>query len=196
MQDWQKMLILIVIPNDRLKEVSSGASIQEAFRNADDVLRMGVQGISEVITRPGEVNLDFADVRSVMTEAGTALLGVGIGSGRSRAIEAAQAAINSPLLEAGRIDGAKGCLVILLEEDLTLDDVNSVGEVISDVVDQDANIMVGQAVNEEMDGEIQVTVIATGFDTNQPLKQQRIKNRLSNQSFYSGQIIRNRGKYP
>ncbi len=177
---------LIVIPNDRLKEVSAGASIQEAFRNADDVLRMGVQGISEVITRPGEVNLDFADVRSVMTEAGTALLGVGIGSGRSRAIEAAQAAINSPLLEAGRIDGAKGCLVnITGGTDLTLDDVNAVGEVISDVVDQDANIIVGQAVNEDMDGEIQVTVIATGFDTTQPLKQQRIKNRLSNQSFYN-----------
>jgi len=177
---------LIVIPNDRLKEVSAGASIQEAFMNADDVLRMGVQGISEVITRPGEVNLDFADVRSVMTEAGTALLGVGIGSGRSRAIEAAQAAINSPLLEAGRIDGAKGCLVnITGGRDLTLDDVNAVGEVISDVVDQDANIIVGQAVNEDMDGEIQVTVIATGFDTNQPLKQQRIKSRLSNQSFYN-----------
>ena len=177
---------LIVIPNDRLKEVSAGASIQEAFRNADDVLRMGVKGISEVITRPGEVNLDFADVRSVMTEAGTALLGMGIGSGRSRAIEAAQAAINSPLLEAGRIDGAKGCLVnITGGRDLTLDDVNSVGEVISDVVDQDANIIVGQAVNEVMEGEIQVTVIATGFETNQPLKQQRIKNRLSNQSFYN-----------
>ena len=177
---------LIVIPNDRLKEVSAGASIQEAFRNADDVLRMGVKGISEVITRPGEVNLDFADVRSVMTEAGTALLGIGFGSGRSRAIEAAQAAINSPLLEAGRIDGAKGCLVnITGGRDLTLDDVNSVGEVISDVVDQDANIIVGQSVNESMEGEIQVTVIATGFETNQPLKQQRIKNRFSNQPFYN-----------
>ena len=177
---------LIVIPNDRLKEVSAGASIQEAFRNADDVLRMGVKGISEVITRPGEVNLDFADVRSVMTEAGTALLGMGIGSGRSRAIEAAQAAINSPLLEAGRIDGAKGCLVnITGGKDLTLDDVNSVGEVISDVVDQDANIIVGQAVDESMEGEIQVTVIATGFETNQPLKQQRLKNRLSNTPLYS-----------
>jgi len=177
---------LIVIPNDRLKEVSAGASIQEAFRNADDVLRMGVQGISEVITRPGEVNLDFADVRSVMTEAGTALLGMGIGSGRSRAMEAAQAAINSPLLEAGRIDGAKGCLVNITGGiDMTLDDVTAVGEVISDVVDKDANIIVGQAVNESMEGEIQVTVIATGFETNQPLNQQRIKNRLSNQSLYN-----------
>jgi len=177
---------LIVIPNDRLKEVSAGASIQEAFRNADDVLRMGVQGISEVITRPGEVNLDFADVRSVMTEAGTALLGMGIGSGRSRAMEAAQAAINSPLLEAGRIDGAKGCLVnITGGKDMTLDDVTAVGEVISNVVDQDANIIVGQAVNESMEGEIQVTVIATGFETNQPLNQQRIKNRLSSQPLYN-----------
>jgi len=185
---------LIVIPNDRLKEVSAGASIQEAFRNADDVLRMGVKGISEVITRPGEVNLDFADVRSVMTEAGTALLGMGIGSGRSRAIEAAQAAINSPLLEAGRIDGAKGCLVnITGGKDLTLDDVQSVGEVISEVVDQDANIIVGQAVNESMEGEIQVTVIATGFETNQPLKQQRIKNRLSNQSFYNSSENKDKG---
>ena len=177
---------LIVIPNDRLKEVTGGASIQEAFRNADDVLRMGVKGISEIITCPGEVNVDFADVRSVMTEAGTALLGMGIGSGRSRALEAAQAAMNSPLLEAGRIDGAKGCVVnITGGKDLTLDDVTAVGEVISDVVDQEANIIVGTAVDESMEGEVQVTVIATGFETNQPLKQQRIKNRLSNQPFYN-----------
>ena len=87
---------LIVIPNDRLKDVIAGAPLQEAFRNADDVLRMGVKGISDIITCPGLVNVDCADVRSVMTEAGTALLGIGIGSGRSRAIEAAQAAMNSP----------------------------------------------------------------------------------------------------
>ena len=121
-----------------------------------------------------------------MTEAGTALLGMGIGSGRSRAMEAAQAAINSPLLEAGRIDGAKGCLVNITGGiDMTLDDVTAVGEVISNVVDKDANIIVGQAVNQSMEGEIQVTVIATGFETNQPLNQQRIKNRLSNQTLYN-----------
>ncbi len=177
---------LIVIPNDRLKEVASGASIQEAFRNADDVLRMGVKGISEIITCPGQINVDFADVRSVMTEAGTALLGMGIGSGRSRAIEAAQAAINSPLLEAGRIDGAKGCVVnITGGKDLTLDDVNAVGEIISEVVDQDANIILGTAINESMEGEVQVTMIATGFETNQPLMQQRLKNRLSNTPLYN-----------
>ena len=177
---------LIVIPNDRLKDVIAGAPLQEAFRNADDVLRMGVKGISDIITCPGLVNVDFADVRSVMTEAGTALLGIGIGSGRSRAIEAAQAAMNSPLLEAARIDGAKGCVInITGGKDMTLEDMTSASEIIYDVVDQEANIIVGAVVDEAMEGEIQVTVIATGFETTQPLSQQRIKNRLSNQPLYN-----------
>ncbi len=177
---------LIVIPNDRLKDVIAGAPLQEAFRNADDVLRMGVKGISDIITCPGLVNVDFADVRSIMTEAGTALLGIGIGSGRSRALEAAQAAMNSPLLEAARIDGAKGCVInITGGKDMTLEDMTSASELIYDVVDQEANIIVGAVVDESMEGEIQVTVIATGFETNQPLKQQRIKNRLSNQPLYN-----------
>ena len=171
---------LIVIPNDRLKDVIAGAPLQEAFQNADDVLRMGVKGISDIITCPGLVNVDFADIRSVMTEAGTALLGIGIGSGRSRALEAAQAAMNSPLLEATRIDGAKGCVInITGGKDMTLEDMTTASEIIYDVVDQEANIIVGAVVDESMEGEIQVTVIATGFETNQPLKQQRIKNRLS-----------------
>jgi len=177
---------LIVIPNDRLKDVIAGAPLQEAFRNADDVLRMGVKGISDIITCPGLVNVDFADVRSVMTEAGTALLGIGIGSGRSRAIEAAQAAMNSPLLEAARIDGAKGCVInITGGKDMTLEDMTSASEIIYDVVDQEANIIVGAVVDEAMEGQIQVTVIATGFETTQPLIQQRIKNRLSNQPLYN-----------
>ena len=177
---------LIVIPNDRLKDVIAGAPLQEAFRNADDVLRMGVKGISDIITCPGLVNVDFADIRSVMTEAGTALLGIGIGSGRSRALEAAQAAINSPLLEAARIDGAKGCVInITGGKDMTLEDMTSASEIIYDVVDQEANIIVGAVVDEAMEGEIQVTVIATGFETTQPLNQQRIKNRLSNQPLYN-----------
>ena len=139
---------LIVIPNDRLKDVIAGAPLQEAFRNADDVLRMGVKGISDIITCPGLVNVDFADVRSVMTEAGTALLGIGIGSGRSRALEAAQAAINSPLLEAARIDGAKGCVInITGGKDMTLEDMTSASEIIYDVVDQEANIIVGAVVD-------------------------------------------------
>ena len=177
---------LIVIPNDRLKDVIAGAPLQEAFRNADDVLRMGVKGISDIITCPGLVNVDFADVRSVMTEAGTALLGIGIGSGRSRALEAAQAAMNSPLLEAARIDGAKGCVInITGGKDMTLEDMTSASEIIYDVVDPEANIIVGAVIDESMEGEIQVTVIATGFETNQPLRQQRIKNRLSNQPLYN-----------
>ena len=175
---------LIVIPNDRLKDVISGAPLQEAFRNADDVLRMGVKGISDIITCPGLVNVDFADVRSVMTEAGTALLGIGIGSGKSRALEAAQAAMNSPLLEAARINGAKGCVInITGGKDMTLEDMTSASEAIYDVVDPEANIIVGAVVDESMEGQIQVTVIATGFDTNQANKQQRLKNRLAGHLF-------------
>ncbi len=178
---------LIVIPNDRLKDVIAGAPLQEAFKSADDVLRMGVKGISDIITCPGLVNVDFADVRSVMTEAGTALLGIGIGSGRSRAIEAAQAAINSPLLEAARIDGAKGCVVnINGGKDMTLEDMTSASEVIYDVVDPEANIIVGAVVDEKLEGEIQVTVIATGFSGNQPYQAKRARNKLTPPSTASG----------
>jgi cell division protein FtsZ len=156
---------LIVIPNDRLREAIAGAPLQDAFRAADDVLRMGVKGISDIITKPGLVNVDFADVRSVMTEAGTALLGLGVGSGRSRASEAAQAAISSPLLEAARIDGAKGCVInISGGKDMTLEDMTTASEVIYDVVDPEANIIVGAVVDEHLEGEIHVTVIATGFE--------------------------------
>jgi len=156
---------LIVIPNDRLREAIAGAPLQEAFRAADDILRMGVKGISDIITRPGLVNVDFADVRSVMTDAGTALLGLGVGSGRSRATEAAQAAISSPLLEAARIDGAKGCVInISGGKDMTPEDMTTASEVIYDVVDPEANIIVGAVVDERLEGEIHVTVIATGFE--------------------------------
>ncbi len=177
---------LIVIPNDRLKDVISSAPLQEAFQNADDVLRMGVKGISDIITCPGLVNVDFADVRSVMTDAGTALLGIGVGSGRSRALEAAQAAINSPLLEAARIDGAKGCVInISGGRDMTLEDMTSASEVIYDVVDKEANIIVGAVVDEKLEGEIQVTVIATGFEGNQPYRSQRGRNKLATPSLYN-----------
>ena len=185
---------LIVIPNDRLKDVIAGAPLREAFRNADDVLRMGVKGISDIITCPGLVNVDFADVRSVMTEAGTALLGIGLGSGRSRSIEAAQAAINSPLLEAGRIDGAKGCVInISGGKDMTLEDMTSASEVIYEVVDPDANIIVGAVIDEKLEGEIQVTVIATGFESNQPYTNQKSRNKLTNQSVYNQSEIREPG---
>ena len=177
---------LIVIPNDRIKYVISEAPLQEAFRSADDILRMGVKGISDIITCPGLVNVDFADVRSVMTEAGTALLGIGEGSGRSRAIEAAQAAISSPLLEAARIDGAKGCVInISGGRDMTLEDMTSASEVIYDVVDPEANIIVGAVVDEKLEGEVHVTVIATGFEGNQPYRSERSINKIASQSIYS-----------
>jgi cell division protein FtsZ len=157
---------LIVIPNDRLRDAIAGAPLNEAFRAADDVLRMGVKGITDIITRPGLVNVDFADVRSVMADAGTALLGIGVGSGRSRATEAAQAAMSSPLLESARIDGAKGVVInISGGKDMTLEDMTTASEAIYDVVDPDANIIVGAVVDERLEGEIHVTVIATGFES-------------------------------
>lgn len=165
---------LIVIPNDRLRDAIAGAPLQEAFRAADDVLRMGVKGISDIITRPGLVNVDFADVRSVMAGAGTALLGIGVGSGRSRALEAAQAAMSSPLLESARIDGAKGCVInISGGKDMTLEDMTTASEVIYEVVDPDANIIVGAVVDERLEGEIHVTVIATGFESGAPYRNER-----------------------
>ncbi|MEB3105527.1 MAG: cell division protein FtsZ [Cyanobacteriota bacterium] len=165
---------LIVIPNDRLRDAIAGAPLNEAFRAADDVLRMGVKGISDIITKPGLVNVDFADVRSVMADAGTALLGIGVGSGRSRASEAAQAAMTSPLLEAARIDGAKGCVInISGGKDMTLEDMTTASEVIYDVVDPDANIIVGAVVDEKLEGEIHVTVIATGFESGTPYRSER-----------------------
>ncbi|QEY30887.1 cell division protein FtsZ [Synechococcus sp. RSCCF101] len=165
---------LIVIPNDRLRDTISGAPLQEAFRSADDVLRMGVKGITDIITRPGLVNVDFADVRSVMSEAGTALLGVGVGSGRSRAVEAAQAAISSPLLESARIDGAKGCVInISGGRDMTLEDMTTASEVIYDVVDPEANIILGAVVDERQEGEIHVTVIVTGFEGSESYRSER-----------------------
>jgi len=156
---------LIVIPNDRLRDTIAGATLQEAFRAADDVLLMGVKGISDIITKAGLVNVDFADVRSVMADAGTALMGIGKGSGRSRASEAAQAAMTSPLLESARIDGARGCVInISGGRDMTLEDMTTASEVIYDMVDPDANIIVGAVVDESIEGEIHVTVIATGFE--------------------------------
>ena len=155
---------LIVIPNDKLLSViSEQTPVQEAFRVADDVLRQGVQGISDIITIPGLVNVDFADVRSVMADAGSALMGIGTGSGKSRAREAAMTAISSPLLESS-IDGAKGVLLnVTGGNDLTLHEVTAASEIIADAVDEDANIIFGAVIDEKMQGEVRITVIATGF---------------------------------
>lgn len=155
---------LIVIPNDKLLAViSEQTPVQEAFRVADDVLRQGVQGISDIITIPGLVNVDFADVRAVMADAGSALMGIGVGSGKSRAREAAIAAISSPLLESS-IDGAKGVVFnITGGSDLTLHEVNAAAEIIYEAVDPNANIIFGAVIDDRLQGEVRITVIATGF---------------------------------
>ncbi|MFM7528188.1 MAG: cell division protein FtsZ [Nodosilinea sp.] len=159
---------LIVIPNDKLLSViSEQTPVQEAFRAADDILRQGVQGISDIITIPGLVNVDFADVRAVMADAGTALMGIGVGSGKSRAREAAIAAISSPLLEAS-IDGASGAVFnVTGGSDLTLHEVNAAAEIIYEGVDPNANIIFGAVIDDRMQGEVRITVIATGFNTRQ-----------------------------
>jgi len=155
---------LIVIPNDKLLSViSEQTPVQEAFRTADDILRQGVQGISDIITVPGLVNVDFADVRAVMADAGSALMGIGVGSGKSRAREAAMASISSPLLESS-IDGARGVVFnITGGSDLTLHEVNAAAEIIYEVVDPNANIIFGAVIDDRMQGELRITVIATGF---------------------------------
>ncbi len=156
---------LIVIPNNQLLSVISPETpVQQAFGVADDILRQGVQGISDIITIPGLINVDFADVRAIMADAGSALMGIGIGSGKSRAREAAVAAVSSPLLEAS-INGAKGVVInITGGYDLTLHEVNAAADSIYEVVDEDANIIFGAVIDESMDGEVRITVIATGFD--------------------------------
>jgi cell division protein FtsZ len=155
---------LIVIPNNKLLSViSQEMPVQQAFTVADDILRQGVQGISDIITIPGLVNVDFADVRAVMADAGTALMGIGTGSGKSRAREAATQAISSPLLEAS-IDGARGVVLnITGGSDLTLHEVNAAAETVYEVVDPNANIIFGAVIDERLQGEILITVIATGF---------------------------------
>ncbi|MBI4744377.1 MAG: cell division protein FtsZ [Actinobacteria bacterium] len=161
----EKVDTLIIIPNDRLLQVvEKRTSILEAFRVADDVLRQGVQGITDLITVPGLINLDFADVRTIMTEAGSALMGIGIASGEDRASIAARAAISSPLLEAS-IEGAKGVLLnISGGSNLGLFEVNEAAEIISSATHPDANIIFGAVINDSLGDEIRVTVIATGFD--------------------------------
>ena len=161
---------LIVIPNNKLLTViSEQTPVQEAFRMADDVLRQGVQGISDIILIPGLVNVDFADVRAVMADAGSALMGIGIGSGKSRAREAASAAIASPLLESS-IEGAKGVVFnITGGSDLTLHEVNAAAESIYEVVDPEANIIFGAVIDERLQGELRITVIATGFSGESPV---------------------------
>lgn len=156
---------LITIPNERLLQiVDKNTSIVDAFRMADDVLRQGVQGISDLITITGLINVDFADVKTIMSTAGSALMGIGLAKGENRAIQAAKSAINSALLETS-IEGAKGVLLnITGSSNLTLADVNEAAGVITEAADPDANIIFGAVIDESLGEEIRVTVIATGFE--------------------------------
>ena len=166
-----KVDTLITIPNDRLLQVvEKKTSMVDAFRIVDDVLRQGVQGISDLITVPGLINLDFADVKTIMTNAGSALMGIGHGAGESRAADAARQAIMSPLLEQS-IDGARGVLFTITGgPDLTLFEVNEAAEIIHAAADPEANIIFGAVIDERMGSDVKISVIATGFDSTRPLK--------------------------
>ncbi len=159
-----KVDTIITIPNDKLLQVvDKKCSLGEAFRTADDVLRQGIKGISDLITVPGLINLDFADVKTIMTDQGEALMGIGIGEGENRAVDAAKMAINSPLLETS-IEGAKGILLnITGNSDLSLFEINEAAEIISEAADPEANIIFGSVIDESMGDRVQITVVATGF---------------------------------
>ena len=156
---------LIVIPNDRLLQtIDRQTPLLEAFKVADDVLRQGVQGISDLITVHGSINLDFADVKAVMSNAGSALMGIGRASGDDRAVKAAQQAVESPLLEVS-IDGARGVLFnVIGGNDMSMHEINAAAETITAAADPDANIIFGATINPDLDGEVIITVVATGFD--------------------------------
>ncbi|WP_188454477.1 cell division protein FtsZ [Virgibacillus oceani] len=164
---------LIVIPNDRLLEiVDKNTPMLEAFREADNVLRQGVQGISDLIAKPGLINVDFADVKTIMFDKGSALMGIGVATGENRATEAAKKAISSPLLETS-IDGAHGILMnITGGTNLSLYEVQEAADLVTSAADNEVNVIFGSVINENLKDEIIVTVIATGFDENQKVDNQ------------------------
>ena len=160
----QKVDTIITIPNDKLLQVvDKKCSLSDAFRTADDVLRQGIKGISDLIQVPGLINLDFADVKTIMTDQGEALMGIGVGEGENRAADAAKMAINSPLLETS-IEGAKGILLnISGSSNLSLFEINEAAEIISEAADPDANIIFGSVIDDNLGDKVQITVVATGF---------------------------------
>lgn len=160
---------LIVIPNDRLLQMGDAAvSLMDAFRSADEVLLNGVQGITDLITTPGLINVDFADVKGIMSGAGTALMGIGSARGEGRSLKAAEIAINSPLLEAS-MEGAQGVLMSIAGgSDLGLFEINEAASLVQDAAHQDANIIFGTVIDDSLGDEVRVTVIAAGFDATGP----------------------------
>ena len=165
----QKVDTLIVIPNDRLLEiVDKKTSMLDAFRIADDTLRQGIQGVTDLITIPGLINLDFADIRTVMKDAGTAMMGIGLSSGENRALDAAQQATNSALLEASIAGASRVLFSISGGPDLTLTEVDEAARTVEACADENANIIYGQIIDESMGDSVRITVIATGFKVNAP----------------------------
>ena len=164
---------LIVVPNNRLLSVlDKQTSMVDAFQVADDVLRQGVQGVSDLITLPGLINLDFADVRTIMSEAGPALLGIGMGTGDKRALEAAQQAVSSPLLETS-MEGARSILLsITAGEDLSLWEVNEAAKAVAEAAHPDANIIFGAMLDENLEDEVWITVVATGYDEGRTVRRE------------------------
>ena len=165
---------MITIPNERLLAVAHNAGFFESFRIADDILRQAVQGISDIITIPGIINRDFADVKTIMAGMGYAVMGTAVARGDRRALEAAEAAISSPLLESGAIDGARGILInITGSASLKLAEVNEASTIIQSAAHEDANIIFGAVQNEKMKEEVKITVIATGFKNDRPQRKER-----------------------
>ena len=160
------LAVLIVVSNDKLLEiVPEGVPLQDAFSLADEILRQGITGISDIVVKPGLINVDFADVRAVMTDAGPALMGIGRGFGKTRARDAALAAVSSPLLDFP-IERARGVVFTITgTSDMSLQEVNEVASVISNIVAEDANIIFGTSVDDTYGDEVAVTVVATSFDT-------------------------------
>ena len=188
---------LIVIPNDQLRSADiPGGRLQDVFSTADDILHRGVKGISDIITQPGLVNVDFADVYSVMKDAGTALLGIGRGSGRARAKEAALAAVNNDLLEYRKINGAKGCIInVTGGRDMTLDDLTEASEAITKTVDPGANTIIGAVQDDSIEGEVVVTVIATGFERI-PDDGQKQKSAATHVAQPRNDLLGDQGRFP
>ena len=174
----QRVDTLVVIPNDRLLQVvNKGTTMLEAFRIADDILRQGIQGISDLIAVPALINLDFADVKTVMESGGLAHMGIGSGKGENRMVEAAKNAIQSPLLETN-IDGARAVLInITGGEDMSIIDINEAANLVMQAADPEANIIFGAGIDEDMDDEVRITVIATGFEKTPFPKQEEVKSR-------------------
>lgn len=190
---WEKLArhvdTIITIPNDRvLQVIDNKTSFLEAFKTADDILRQGVQGISEIITVPGIINVDFADVRTIMQDTGSALMGIGVGKGEHRATEAAKTAISSPLLELS-IDGARGILFTITgSPDLTMNEVDEAAKIITSSAADDVRVIFGANIDDTITDEVKITVIATGFDTRRKKiskEEENSNSTLNNNSFSS-----------